>query len=76
MPRQIDTLENIFERFNVDRPADFKGHSLSVSDIVALKQAGEVSCHYVDSVGYRSPDISHPDNPLKTQKWLWKMITV
>jgi hypothetical protein len=66
MPRQIDTLENIFERFNVDRPADFKGHSLSVSDIVALKQAGEVSCHYVDSVGYREvPTFLTPDNPLK-----------
>ena len=66
MPRQIDTLENIFEKFNVDRPADFKGHSLSVSDIVALKQAGEVSCHYVDSVGYREvPAFLTPDNPLK-----------
>ena len=42
-------LDMIYQRFNVDHPADFKGHSLSVSDIVALKQNGVVSCHYVDS---------------------------
>ncbi len=47
-------LDMIYQRFNVDHPADFKGHSLSVSDIVALKQNGVVSCHYVDSIGFRS----------------------
>ena len=46
-------LDMIYQRFNVDHPADFKGHSLSVSDIVALKQNGVVSCHYVDSIGFR-----------------------
>lgn len=45
-------LESLFTRFNIDRPEDFKGHSMSVSDIVALKVAGEVSCYYVDSFGF------------------------
>ena len=40
-------------QFNTDRPEDFTGHSLSVSDIVALKVGGVVSCHYVDSIGFR-----------------------
>ena len=47
------TLENIYERFNIDHPADFKGHSLSVSDIVVLHQNGQDTAHYVDSIGYR-----------------------
>lgn len=47
------TLESIFERFNLDRPADFKGHSLSVSDVVVLHQSGQNTAHYVDSIGYR-----------------------
>lgn len=46
-------LDGLFYRFNEDRPADFPGHSLSVSDIVALKQNGVVSCHYVDSFGFK-----------------------
>ena len=47
------SLEDIFTRFNIDRPEDFKGHSLSVSDIVVLHQNGENTAHYVDSIGYR-----------------------
>ena len=59
-------LDMIYQRFNVDHPADFKGHSLSVSDIVALKQNGVVSCHYVDSIGFRElPNFLKPDNYLK-----------
>ena len=58
-------LEGIFHAFNVNRPDDFKGHSLSVSDIVALKVNGEVSFHYVDSFGFRGLDGFLPDNPLK-----------
>jgi len=49
----ISKLDGLFYRFNEDRPADFPGHSLSVSDIVALKQSGVVSCHYVDSFGFK-----------------------
>lgn len=47
------SLEDIYTRFNIDRPADFKGHSLSVSDVVVLHQDEENTSHYVDSVGYR-----------------------
>ncbi len=50
---QIEKLENLYRIFNIEHPQDFTGHSLSVSDIVALKQAGVVSYHYVDSIGYK-----------------------
>lgn len=46
-------LEDIYTKFNIDHPADFKGHSLSVSDVVVLHQNGENTSHYVDSFGYR-----------------------
>lgn len=48
-----ERLMEIWERFNLDHPADFKGHSLSVSDIVAMKQDGVVTYHYCDSFEYR-----------------------
>lgn len=64
-------LDMIYQRFNVDHPADFKGHSLSVSDIVALKQNGVVSCHYVDSIGFRElPNFLKPENYLKNTEML------
>lgn len=47
-----DNLESIFTRFNVDRPADFTGHSLSVSDIVVLHENGKDTAHYCDRVGF------------------------
>ena len=47
-----DDLESIYTRFNVDRPADFTGHSLSVSDIVVLHQDGKDTAHYCDRVGF------------------------
>ncbi len=47
-----DDLESIYTRFNIDRPADFKGHSLSVSDVVVLHQEGKDTAHYCDSVGF------------------------
>ena len=50
---QIDKLEDLYRIFNIEHPQDFTGHSLSISDIVALKQAGVVSYHYVDSIGYK-----------------------
>ena len=46
------TLEAIYEKFNIDHPEDYKGHSLSVSDIVVLHQNGENSAHFVDSFGF------------------------
>ena len=64
-------LDMIYQRFNVDHPADFKGHSLSVSDIVALKQNGVVSCHYVDPIGFRElPNFLKPENYLKNVEML------
>lgn len=59
------TLENLFEILNVNRPADFTGHSLSVSDIVALKQNGVVSYHYCDSVGFQGLPGFMSENYLK-----------
>ena len=47
------SLEDIYTKFNIDHPADFTGHSLSVSDVVVLHQDGENTSHYVDSIGYR-----------------------
>lgn len=47
-----DRLEELWDRFNNDHPADFKGHSLSVSDIVAIKQSGVVTYHYCDSFDF------------------------
>ena len=61
-----DKLNGLYETFNIRRPEDFRGHSLSVSDIVALKQNGVVSCHYVDSWGFKElPDFLKPENYLK-----------
>ena len=61
-----DRLNELYETFNIRRPEDFRGHSLSVSDIVALKQNGVVSCHYVDSRGFKAlPDFLKPENYLK-----------
>ena len=61
-----DRLDELYETFNIRRPEDFRGHSLSVSDIVALKQNGVVSCHYVDSRGFKAlPDFLKPENYLK-----------
>ena len=63
---QIDKLEDLYRIFNIEHPQDFTGHSLSVSDIVALKQAGVVSYHYVDSIGYKElHNFRNTDNPLK-----------
>ena len=62
----VDRLGVLWDRFNNDHPADFRGHSLSVSDIIALKQNGAVSCHYVDSFGFKElPAFLEPENYLK-----------
>ena len=69
LPGQTDkqpgeTLEEIFARFNLMKPEDFPGHSLSMSDIVGLKQNGSVSFHYVDTFGFREVKDFLPDNLL------------
>ena len=60
-----DTAEQLFYRFNNEHPADYRHPSMSVSDIVAIKQDGKVSCHYCDSFGFEQISGFLPDNPLK-----------
>ena len=48
-----EILEELFQVFNLSSPQDFEGHSLSVSDVIALKRNGEVSVPYVDSIGFK-----------------------
>ena len=63
---QNTLLDEIYEKFNIAHPADFRGHSLSVSDIVAIRANGQVSCHYVDSIGFVTlPEFLKPENYLK-----------
>ena len=61
----MEQLETLYEQFNLQKPVDFHSPSLSVSDIVAIKQDGKVSCHYCDSVGFTEIPGFLPDNPLK-----------
>ena len=60
-----DTTEQLFYRFNNEHPADYGHPSMSVSDIVAIKRDGKVSCHYCDSFGFEQIPGFLPDNPLK-----------
>ena len=60
-----DTVEQLFYRFNNEHPADYQHPSMSVSDIVAIKRDGQVSCHYCDSFGFEQIPGFLPDNPLK-----------
>ena len=60
-----EKLNALWERFNIDHPADYRGHSLSISDIVALKQNGAVSCHYVDDSFKELPAFLRSENYLK-----------
>ena len=50
------SLDDIFERFNIDRPEDFRGHSLSVSDIIVLNDGEKVTAHFVDSISFEQLD--------------------
>ena len=63
---QTQLLEGLYEKFNIDHPSDFRGHSLSVSDIVALRVNGVVSSRYVDSFGFKElSEFIRPENYLK-----------
>ena len=65
---QGDKLEALYEKFNIDHPADYKGHSLSVSDIVVLHENGENSAHFVDSFGFtRLPEFMRALEGVKEQ---------
>ena len=61
----MEQLETLYEQFNLQKPVDFHSPSMSVSDIVAIKQDGKVSCHYCDSVGFTQIPGFLPQNPLK-----------
>jgi hypothetical protein len=54
--RPNETLESLFYKFNMEHPEDFKGHSLSVSDVVVVKERGKSTAHYVDSLGFKQLD--------------------
>ena len=58
-------MEQLFYQFNNEHPADYHSPSMSVSDIVAIKQGGKVSCHYCDSYCFTEISGFLPDNPLK-----------
>ena len=60
-----EQLEKLYQQFNLEKPVDFHSPSMSVSDIVAIKQDGKVSCHYCDSVGFTRIPGFLPENPLK-----------
>ena len=60
-----EQLEKLYQQFNLEKPVDFHSPSMSVSDIVAIKQDGKVSCHYCDSVGFTQIPGFLPQNPLK-----------
>ena len=61
----MEQLEKLYEQFNQQKPVDFHSPSMSVSDIVAIKQDGKVFCHYCDSFGFTEIPGFLPDNPLK-----------
>ena len=50
---QTETLDTLFQKFNIDKPEDFEGHSMSTSDVIIMKQNGEMKAYYVDSVGFK-----------------------
>ena len=66
----MEQLETLYEQFNLQKLVDFHSPSLSVSDIVAIKQDGKVSCHYCDSVGFTEIPGFLPDNPLKNAEMM------
>lgn len=64
--RRSECLNKLYYEFNMCHPSDFKGHSMSVSDVVGLKINGKITTHYVDSTGFRELSNFIPrDNPLK-----------
>lgn len=71
-----ETLEDIYERFNLNHPQDFRGHSLSVSDIVAVKSNGTIAAYYVDRVGFtRVPDFTLSREERKARRTLTDNLT-
>lgn len=68
---QGSILEGLYAKFNLDRPEDFHGHSLSVSDVIVLKQKGQVTSYYIDSFGFQKlPDFIPPENALRNAEMM------
>ena len=68
------TLETIYQKFNLDHPADFTGHSLSVSDVVVLHQAGEDTAHYCDSFGFQDvPEFLQERQAVQEQEAVYRI---
>ena len=65
-----EQLEKLYQQFNLEKPVDFHSPSMSVSDIVAIRQDGKVSCHYCDSVGFTQIPGFLPENPLKNAEMM------
>ena len=65
-----EQLEKLYQQFNLEKPVDFHSPSMSVSDIVAIRQDGKVSCHYCDSVGFTQIPGFLPENPLKNAEMI------
>ena len=65
-----EQLEKLYQQFNLEKPVDFHSPSMSVSDIVAIRQDGKVSCHYCDSVGFTQITGFLPENPLKNAEMM------
>lgn len=64
-------LERLYVRFNLNRPDDFRGHSLSVSDVIALNLNGQTECYYTDSFGfYKLPSFLERENALKNAEMM------
>lgn len=75
--QENETLEDIFAKFNVNRPEDFHGHSLSVSDIICVKQNGKITAHFVDSVGFKEvPDFTLSREERKVRRTLTDNLTL
>ena len=60
-----EQLGRLYEQFNLQKPADFHSPSMSVSDIVAIRQGGRLSCYYCDRIGFEQIPGFLPSNPLK-----------
>ncbi len=75
--KESETLEDIYQRFNIDQPEDFRGHSLSVSDIICIKNNGTTTAYYVDKVGFtKVPDFMLDREERKARRTLTDNLTL
>lgn len=62
------SLDDVYKRFNLDRPTDFKGHSLSVSDVISIRENNKSTAYFVDSVGFKELPDFFKDKGIKEKK--------